>query len=71
MPKILITGNGFDLNFGLPTLYSDFIQILNFIQIEILTRNRNLIITHIKSDELKHELDTSISKIIMSSLSTH
>jgi len=67
MPKILITGNGFDLNFGLPTLYSDFIQILNFIQIEILTRNRNLIITHIKSDEL----DTSISKIIMSSLSTH
>jgi len=42
MPKILITGNGFDLNFCLPTLYSDFIQILNFIQIEILTRNRNL-----------------------------
>lgn len=29
MPKILITGNGFDLNFGLPTLYSDFINILS------------------------------------------
>lgn len=28
MPKILITGNGFDLNLGLPTSYSDFIKIL-------------------------------------------
>ncbi|WP_367211276.1 AbiH family protein [Sphingobacterium sp. R2] len=27
MPKILITGNGFDLSFGLPTGYSDFIKI--------------------------------------------
>lgn len=32
MPKILITGNGFDLNIGLPTLYSDFIRILNYIE---------------------------------------
>lgn len=31
MPKILITGNGFDLSFGLPTAYSDFIHILNYI----------------------------------------
>jgi hypothetical protein len=29
MPKILITGNGFDLNYGLPTLYSDFIKVLS------------------------------------------
>lgn len=29
MPKILITGNGFDLNFNLPTSYSDFINILS------------------------------------------
>jgi len=29
MPKILITGNGFDLNLGLPTHYNDFINILN------------------------------------------
>lgn len=28
MPKILITGNGFDLNLKLPTSYSDFIKIL-------------------------------------------
>ncbi len=28
MPKILITGNGFDLNLGLPTSYNDFIKIL-------------------------------------------
>ncbi|MHC8949747.1 AbiH family protein [Sphingobacterium hungaricum] len=27
MPKILITGNGFDLSYGLPTGYSDFIKI--------------------------------------------
>lgn len=32
MPKILITGNGFDLNFNLPTHYTDFINILNFIK---------------------------------------
>ncbi|WP_026838500.1 AbiH family protein [Gillisia sp. JM1] len=32
MPKILITGNGFDLNFGLPTSYNDFINILNYIK---------------------------------------
>ncbi|WP_027879030.1 AbiH family protein [Mesoflavibacter zeaxanthinifaciens] len=32
MPKILITGNGFDLNYNLPTHYSDFINILNFIE---------------------------------------
>lgn len=31
MPKILITGNGFDLNLGLPTHYNDFISILNYI----------------------------------------
>ena len=29
MPKILITGNGFDLSLGLPTSYSDFIKILS------------------------------------------
>jgi len=29
MPKILITGNGFDLNLGLPTSFIDFINILN------------------------------------------
>lgn len=32
MPKILITGNGFDLNIGLPTSYSDFINILIHIE---------------------------------------
>ena len=31
MPKILITGNGFDLNIGLPTSYNDFIKILSYI----------------------------------------
>lgn len=30
MPKILITGNGFDLSIGLPTTYSDFIRILRY-----------------------------------------
>lgn len=32
MPKILITGNGFDLSFGLPTGYSDFINICKKLQ---------------------------------------
>ncbi len=32
MPKILITGNGYDLSKGLPTSYSDFINILKYIQ---------------------------------------
>lgn len=33
MPKILITGNGFDLNIGLPTSYNDFINILSHIEV--------------------------------------
>lgn len=32
MPKILITGNGFDLSFGLPTAYSDFMNICKKLQ---------------------------------------
>ncbi|UZJ64670.1 bacteriophage abortive infection AbiH family protein [Sphingobacterium sp. KU25419] len=32
MPKILITGNGFDLSFGLPTGYADFIKICKKLQ---------------------------------------
>ena len=32
MPNILITRNGFDLSFGLPTAYSHFITILNEIK---------------------------------------
>lgn len=32
MPKILITGNGFDLNFHLPTRYKDFINILSALE---------------------------------------
>lgn len=32
MPKILITGNGFDISCGLPTQYSDFINILSHIE---------------------------------------
>lgn len=32
MPKILITGNGFDLHFGLPTSYKDFIIILSSLE---------------------------------------
>ncbi|MGJ1411273.1 AbiH family protein [Sphingobacterium thalpophilum] len=32
MPKILITGNGFDLSFGLPTGYSDFLKICKKLQ---------------------------------------
>jgi hypothetical protein len=31
MPKVLITGNGFDLHLGLPTRYSDFIRIMKFV----------------------------------------
>ena len=31
MPKVLITGNGFDLSLGLPTSYSDFISIINLL----------------------------------------
>lgn len=35
MPKILITGNGFDLNLNLPTSYINFIKVLN--NLEFLT----------------------------------
>ncbi|SEG39871.1 Bacteriophage abortive infection AbiH [Halpernia humi] len=36
MPKILITGNGFDLNFNLPTSYSDLMAVLSFIEKNII-----------------------------------
>ncbi|MFM9402573.1 AbiH family protein [Myroides odoratimimus] len=39
MPKILITGNGFDLNLGLPTSYSDFIKILIHIESNSISFN--------------------------------
>ncbi|WP_152286657.1 AbiH family protein [Flavicella marina] len=45
MEKILITGNGFDLSYGLPTLYSDFIKILNN-----LTNNSEITIESIYSN---------------------
>ncbi len=32
MPKILITGNGFDLSLGLPTKYSDFMSVLELVE---------------------------------------
>lgn len=75
MPKILITGNGFDLNFGLPTLYSDFIHILNSIREEKIdfhiyskTSNFNLINKNFntfvfnenKIKSLKTEIDKNI-----------
>lgn len=31
MPRILITGNGFDLHNKLPTTYKDFIRIVNYL----------------------------------------
>ncbi len=31
MSKILITGNGFDLSFGLHTSYNDFINVVSLI----------------------------------------
>ncbi|QIE58681.1 hypothetical protein G5B37_03620 [Rasiella rasia] len=74
MPKILITGNGFDLNFGLPTSYDDFIKILNFISsneidfenIYSKTKNYEKLLEnfspHIFDDEKIEVLRTDISK---------
>ncbi|WP_313386948.1 AbiH family protein [Chishuiella sp.] len=53
MPKILITGNGFDLNLNLPTSYSDFIRILsNLKNIEETDYNFNSIYSASLSYEL-------------------
>ncbi len=57
MAKILITGNGYDLSKGLPTSYSDFINILNHIKkvekfdfkdIYSLTSNKELLFKNYK-----------------------
>lgn len=48
MPKILISGNGFDLNIGLPTSYIDFINILN----------------HVKSNKLNIDFDSVYSECL-------
>ena len=36
MPRILITGNGFDLHHNLPTWYEDFMKIIKFILLFLL-----------------------------------
>jgi len=51
MPKILITGNGFDLNLGLPTSYGDFIKILSS-----LSEGGDVDFESIYSKSLKSEL---------------
>jgi hypothetical protein len=64
MPKVLITGNGFDLSLGLPTSYSDFISIINLLNsgIEIdfesiysKTGNYNNIKENYKTFKFEHE----------------
>lgn len=50
MPKILITGNGFDLNLGLPTSYSDFIKIL------IQTENNKIDFESVYSNSQNYKL---------------
>lgn len=37
MPKIFITGNGFDLSLGLPTAYNDFIRVMSYVKSAQLT----------------------------------
>jgi len=76
MPKILVTGNGFDLNLGLPTSYSDFIKILihtetreiNFESIFSNSQNYNLISQNYnmfdfdkeKLEKLKNEISNNL-----------
>lgn len=76
MPKVLISGNGLDLSLGLPTNYSDFINILNHIQSEkvdfkeiySLSKNYNLLDENFKKfdfdidaiDELKKQLSNNL-----------
>lgn len=64
MPKVLITGNGFDLSLGLPTSYNDFISIINLlnsgIEIDYNTiyskvGNYTYIKEHYKTFEFKDE----------------
>ena len=33
--KILLLGNGFDLNYGLPTKYIDFLKVIDFLRSNI------------------------------------
>lgn len=67
MPKVLITGNGFDLNFNLPTTYSDFINILNSLEknnnidFESIYSNSNNF-ENIKSN-FKNNIEFDIEKI--------
>lgn len=60
MPKILITGNGFDLNLNLPTSYSDFIKILSNLK-DIKEYNFDSIYNASSSYEsIKKKFDNSI-----------
>lgn len=62
--NILVIGNGFDLEHGLPTKYKDF---LDFMQgINILSNNKNVITDEYFSEQLekkvKHSIDDNVKK---------
>ncbi len=67
--NILVIGNGFDIEHGLPTLYKDFLdfmQCINFLKEELDTAN-NAVIDQISFDEqlenkLKHTVDSAIQR---------
>ncbi|MEM5566011.1 AbiH family protein [Psychroserpens sp. AS72] len=73
MSKILITGNGFDLNYGLPTSYSDFINILNKIESN-QKQDYNLIFSQFAENKLlaknfkPFELDAQKIKLLESNM---
>lgn len=60
MPKILITGNGFDLNFNLPTSYSDFINVLHNLETVKEYNFENIYTVCKKYDKIKNSFTNDI-----------
>lgn len=61
MPKILITGNGFDLSLGLPTSYKDFMNVMIYLEDE----SNKLKFKNIYAQTDKRDLNGNIVKTMI------
>jgi len=61
--KVLMLGNGFDLNYGLLTKYSNFLNIISYM--EHITLSSDMKISDIVGHEKLHKIDSSIFSFLM------
>ena len=63
--KILVTGNGFDISYGLPTRYLDFINTLNLLRQNPIGNLNGLYDTYFWNKLFKHQLGVETYNIVL------